>query len=129
MSSLVRYVLLQLPGTALVAILLWWSVSTGFLQAGMAALLLAGWVLKDALLYPAFRHSIRPAATGAEALIGREAILVRAADPVGQIRLDGEVWKARCRHGRHIAAGRSVRVIGAKGLMLIVEPAESDGLA
>ena len=35
------------------------------------------------------------AAVGAETLVGRHAVVVRALAPRGQVKLDGEVWEAR----------------------------------
>jgi len=66
---------------------------------------------------------------GAQTLIGEEAIVVRACLPVGQVRLNGEIWKARCDEGAGV--GATVRVAGRKKLTLIVElvrsPDESPG--
>ena len=41
---------------------------------------------------------------GSHTLIGREAIVVRALDPVGQVTIDGERWKARCATGAALNA-------------------------
>jgi membrane protein implicated in regulation of membrane protease activity len=41
---------------------------------------------------------------GAHTLIGREAVVVRALDPVGQVTIDGERWKARCATGAALNA-------------------------
>lgn len=58
---------------------------------------------------------------GAETLIGQEAIVSEACRPVGQVRISGETWEARCEAGA--SAGDRVRVIGRDKLTLIVEPA------
>ncbi len=57
---------------------------------------------------------------GAQTLIGREAVVSVPCMPVGQVRLDGEIWEARCEAGA--ATGDRVRVTGRDGLTLIVEP-------
>jgi membrane-bound serine protease (ClpP class) len=56
---------------------------------------------------------------GAHTLIGREAVVVRALDPVGQVTIDGERWKARCATG----AALNARVVIEKieGLTLQVK--------
>ncbi len=36
----------------------------------------------------------RRATVGAETLVGRQAVVVRALAPQGQVKLDGEVWEA-----------------------------------
>ena len=47
--------------------------------------------------------------------------------PVGQVRLNGEIWEARCEAGA--GTGERVRVTGRKRLTLIVEPvAKAPGL-
>jgi membrane-bound serine protease (ClpP class) len=58
---------------------------------------------------------------GVETLINRNGVVIRSCNPSGQIRLDGEIWAARC--DAEAMAGETVRVIGRDGLTLIVEPA------
>ena len=65
----------------------------------------------------------RRKAVGAETLIGREAVVMRACRPRGQVRIDGEIWEARCDAGA--AEGDAVRVVDRDNLTLIVEPAGS----
>jgi membrane-bound serine protease (ClpP class) len=60
---------------------------------------------------------------GAETLIGRDAVVISPCRPRGQVRLDGEIWAARCDAGA--VDGESVRVVGRDRLTLIVEPAAS----
>jgi membrane-bound serine protease (ClpP class) len=64
-------------------------------------------------------------AVGAETLIGREAVVTLPCRPVGQVRLDGEIWEARCEAGA--SPGDRVRVAGREKLTLIVEPVEQRG--
>jgi membrane-bound serine protease (ClpP class) len=59
-------------------------------------------------------------AVGAETLIGREAVVSEPCRPVGQVRLDGEIWEARCEAGA--STGDRVRVTGRQRLTLVVEP-------
>jgi membrane-bound serine protease (ClpP class) len=56
---------------------------------------------------------------GAETLVGGVGQVVRECRPLGQIRLAGELWEARCDQGAHI--GERVRVVGRDGLTLVVE--------
>ena len=55
---------------------------------------------------------------GAQTLIDRDAEVIRACDPKGQVRLDGEIWDARC--DQRAAVGETVRVVGREGLTLVV---------
>lgn len=63
----------------------------------------------------------RKAAVGAQTLIGRQAIAVGDLWPEGQVKIDGEVWKARSPGG--VTTGTAVVVRGLDGLTLEVEPA------
>jgi len=56
---------------------------------------------------------------GAQTLIGRTATVVTACRPDGQVRLDGEIWKARCAEGAD--AGDTVVVAERDDLRLVVE--------
>lgn len=64
----------------------------------------------------------RDAKVGMEALMGREVEVRRACRPVGEIRVRGEIWKARCEAGAD--AGDMVRIVGLDGLTLLVEPVD-----
>jgi membrane protein implicated in regulation of membrane protease activity len=59
--------------------------------------------------------------TGAEALAGRVAEVTKDCRPVGMVRLDGELWEARCEAGA--SRGDSVVVERLDGLILVVSPA------
>ena len=62
----------------------------------------------------------RPVQTGAEALVGAQAEVVSPCRPDGQVRVLGELWRARCEVGAD--SGETVRVRALDGLTLIVEP-------
>ena len=62
----------------------------------------------------------RRAVVGAEALIGRRALVLAECRPSGQVRLAGELWQARCDRGADV--GDEVIVNGLDGLTLVVEP-------
>jgi membrane protein implicated in regulation of membrane protease activity len=58
--------------------------------------------------------------TGAEAMIGEEAEVVVACHPVGDVRVQGELWRARCEDGADV--GETVRIESIDGLTLVVAP-------
>jgi membrane-bound serine protease (ClpP class) len=58
---------------------------------------------------------------GAETLIGLGAVVVTPCRPRGQVRLQGEIWDARCEAGAD--AGQTVRILAREGLTLVVEAA------
>jgi membrane protein implicated in regulation of membrane protease activity len=58
---------------------------------------------------------------GAQTLIGRDATVTEPCHPSGQVRLNGEIWEARCDAGAD--PGDTVRVVARDDLTLVVEPA------
>ena len=66
----------------------------------------------------------RPA-TGAEAMIGEEAEVTTQCRPLGQVRIQGELWRARCEAGADV--GETVRVDSLDGLTLVVSPLSPPG--
>lgn len=56
--------------------------------------------------------------TGAEAMIGEEADVVSACRPLGEVRVRGELWRARCDEGADV--GETVQIERLDGLTLVV---------
>ena len=56
--------------------------------------------------------------TGAEAMIGEKAEVVSACRPLGEVRVQGERWQARCDEGAD--EGETVLIEGMEGLTLVV---------
>ena len=61
----------------------------------------------------------RKAVTGAEALPGSRGIVVAECRPEGQVRLDGELWRARCEEGADVGDEVVVERLDP-GLVLVV---------
>ena len=61
--------------------------------------------------------------TGAEAMIGETAEVVVPCHPTGQVRVQGELWEARCDQGAD--AGELVRIERLESLTLVVAPTRS----
>ncbi len=56
-------------------------------------------------------------------LVGRVASVERALEPEGFVLIEGELWRARVRGEAAVACdGSKVRVVGASGCVLEVEP-------
>ena len=68
-------------------------------------------------MYQSMRVKAR---TGLEAMIGGEALVLEDIDPDGKIRFKNELWNATAR-GKKILAGKKVRTLKARGLVLIME--------
>jgi membrane protein implicated in regulation of membrane protease activity len=60
----------------------------------------------------------RRSVVGAEALVGRTATVAADCRPEGQVRVAGELWRARCAEGA--SAGEEVVVAAVDGLVLDV---------
>jgi membrane-bound serine protease (ClpP class) len=68
----------------------------------------------------------RKAVTGAEALPGARGVVVVPCRPEGQVRVLGELWRARCEEGAD--AGEEIVVERLEdGLTLIVTKADNPG--
>ncbi len=126
------YILLQVPGWGLASGVLWWCLAHDLLRPTTALMAFVLWVLKDAALFPMYRSALtEQPARGAAGLIGKTAIVTVALSPRGQVRIEGERWSARA-DGAGVEAfdglmapvppGSKVRVYGARGLVLLVEP-------
>lgn len=61
----------------------------------------------------------RAPATGLEPMVGREAVVAVACRPDGQVRIDGELWAARCVAGAE--RGDRVTIVAVDRLTLTVE--------
>lgn len=64
----------------------------------------------------------RQVRVGVETMVGRRATVVNPCLPLGQVRLDGEIWSARCESGA--VEGDEVVVERVDGLVLDVRPAD-----
>jgi membrane-bound ClpP family serine protease len=89
------------------------------LIVGLAAAALVGVMVKASVSATRLR-----AATGAEGLVGHVGVLRRVPEPVGQVYLDGALWKARPWLDDDLRVGDPVVVEGVKGLVLSVRRAE-----
>jgi membrane protein implicated in regulation of membrane protease activity len=75
------------------------------------------------------RLARRRSSVGAHTLIGREAIVVHALDPVGQVTIDGERWKARAATGAAVGARVVIERIDGLTLEVRVYTSVSDAEA
>jgi membrane-bound serine protease (ClpP class) len=122
-ATLTRYTLLQIPGWIVTAAVLAIPLELGLISFRIAAILFGLLLLKDAIVYPFVRRAYEPVGKSrVEDLIGHCAEVRRDLKPEGYVRLRGELWRAEAETGGDlIAPGDRVRVVGARGLTLIVE--------
>ncbi|PJI95245.1 NfeD family protein [Luteimicrobium subarcticum] len=121
------FVLLMFAGGAVAAGIValaggsaWWQV-VAFALVSTVLLLTA----RRALL-ERFRDRTPKHLTNADALVGREALVLDAVTGTGgRVKLGGEVWTARTASGARpepLSAGEPVRVVRIDGATAVVEP-------
>src|SRR5690348_9819947 len=121
MSPTLRYTLFQLPGIAGAAALAWalwrWAGVPGWATWAIVG----AWIAKDIALYPWLRRAYETTPAGAAALIGRRGVARRRVAPRGTVTFGVELWRAELAPAaRAVEDGETVRVVGARGLTLIV---------
>ena len=123
MATLTRYVLLQVPGWMLAALLLiglqYWIGVSLWVIIGLFFL----WVVKDFIIYPFVRTAYQAGVkTGTDQLVGAQGVAhQKRLDPRGYVRVRGELWRAEAEPGdKPISPGSPIRVQAAHGLTLIV---------
>jgi membrane-bound serine protease (ClpP class) len=88
---------------------------------GVVAVVVAGVLdIAETALFIAWSKR-RRASVGVETLVGRTGVAVGDLWPAGQVKVDGEIWQARCEGG--CDTGTEVVVRSVEGLTLVVDPA------
>jgi membrane-bound serine protease (ClpP class) len=103
----------------LVALLLLFVLDSPWNLIG-AAVFLVLWFFELAFWNRTVKNRRR--VVGAQTLVGRTASVIRALDPEGQVKVDGEIWAARA-SSSGAGVGDMVRIVGRDNLVLVVEPA------
>jgi membrane protein implicated in regulation of membrane protease activity len=98
---------------AIVAVLVWIERPWSYVVVGVAAAIEIG----EAWFWWWLSHRRRPA-VGVETLVGMTATVVSPCRPLGQVRVQGELWEARCERGADV--GEAVEVVAVDGLTLVV---------
>jgi membrane-bound ClpP family serine protease len=99
----------------------------GAVVAAGVTVALAGLVLAWLLLVKSLAARRLAVRSGPQALAGRVATVRTVLAPVGQVQLDGALWRARIwelEGGAPVAEGSAVVVESVDGLTLTVRPAE-----
>ena len=97
-------------------------VVLGVVEMPWAAVLIGGAAAVDVAetLLLLWWSKRRKATVGVEALVGKHGVAVSDLWPEGQVKVDGELWRARSAGG--VEAGAAVVVRAVDGLTLEVEP-------
>lgn len=94
--------------------MLWLPSPIGWIVVGIAAVVEVG-----ETAFWLWYSKRRRATVGVETLVGRTAVVVLPCYPDGQVKLDGELWRAWCEAGA--GTGTKVVVRGLHELTLEVE--------
>jgi membrane protein implicated in regulation of membrane protease activity len=126
---LVRYIILQVPGTALLILILiqihkWFDLPVWSIY-GLVAISVA----KDVILFPFVWRAYEWNSHGdAHSMVGRQGTARERLAPSGYIRIHGELWKAELKNGNPpMEKGEAVRVEEVRGLTLLVAPSREEG--
>ncbi len=63
---------------------------------------------------------------GPEQLMGKTGIAVSALAPRGEVKVEGQIWRAET-VGQHVSQGEQVEVVSRQGLILRVKPKQAHG--
>jgi membrane protein implicated in regulation of membrane protease activity len=125
MPTFLRYLIFQIPGWAVGAVLAVGLVHWDVIPTWLAALGFFGLVAKDLAFYPVLRSAYETKVkSGSEALVGKKGIAQGDLSPEGYIRINLELWRAVADSAvPKIASGTEVEVVRAEGMTLIVRAA------
>lgn len=103
-----------------------WMISPEALWRIWISTLLLGLFVASVLTVVVYKVAVarkQKVLVGADALLGEEGVCTRDIDPAGEVRVMGQIWRAKS-VDRAISRGERVRVVGRDGLMLLVKPVE-----
>jgi membrane protein implicated in regulation of membrane protease activity len=128
MPTWFRYLLFQIPGWCMAALVLLILRHYRLISFSGAVICLAAWMLKDWILYPWLRSAYEVSTrTGSKTLIGYKAVAESRLAPEGLIRVRGELWQAVATpRDLIIPTGIEVEIIDADGMTVFVRPIKGD---
>jgi len=123
----IRYSLLQLPGTVLLIGLLFLARRWMDIPLWLMWLIPAAWVIKDVILFPfIWRAYDWDKKNDRNNMIGMQGIVSDRLDPSGYIMVRGELWKAETvEKDAMIEKGQDVQIYDINGLTLYVKPVKT----
>jgi len=110
----------EVAALVLVLVVLWFfKIRISFEIVIVIALLLGTFVfITHKVIIPSF-HKRR--VTGSEGMVGLVGEVIEPLAPVGVVRVEGELWKAKAVGEDDIVAGENVEILGLKRLTLEVK--------
>jgi membrane protein implicated in regulation of membrane protease activity len=120
-SPKIKYLLFQIPGWIITAIVLMILLHWEFIPKWLAVLCFVASLLKDLLLYPFLRRAYEPGVTGSARLVGSRGVAEGDLAPTGYIRVRGELWRAVVSPADNvIRSGTEVEVVSADRMEVFV---------
>ena len=129
LKVILKYTLLHLAELALIVAALIVFRHFVSIATWLTITILALWILMDIALFPkVWRAYAFDDNSPMRKLIGVEATVMDSLNPVGYVRVNGELWKAQIRNPQYPAKrGDRTRVVDIKGMTLIVERCNDRG--
>lgn len=123
---IIRYSLLQLPGIALVIVLLFFIRRWVEIPLWLMWLIPLAWVIKDIILFPfVWRAYDWDQKNRGHSIIGMRGVVSETLNPTGYILVRGELWKAETMEkDTPIEKGQNVVIYAINGLTLHVKPVD-----
>jgi membrane-bound ClpP family serine protease len=117
--------LLELVALVLALVVVRWWVAV---PIWLIVAICAGWIVKDAVLFPFVWRAYDPDAPGTVGdMVGMSGVAQGRLDPEGYILVRGERWKARREgQGPPIEAGCRVRIERREGLTVFVAAVDDE---
>jgi membrane-bound ClpP family serine protease len=122
---LLKYSLLQLPGLALLILILLLLRHWIDIPAWAEWTIISLGIIIDVIMYPFVWHAYDK--DNPDSMSGSQGIAVDRLSPSGYVRINGELWRAKIIEGDSaIEKGEAVTVKSINGLTLIVHSANKD---
>ena len=118
-----KYSLLQIPGTIQLMLILIFLERWVALSAWLFWTIVCVWIAKEVILFPFVwrAYDSRGAGKGDD-MIGQRGIAEERLSPSGYVRVRGELWRAQISDGAiAVERGEAVKVLDIRGLTLHVE--------
>jgi membrane-bound ClpP family serine protease len=123
-----KYGIFQIIGVTLLLLVLTvlrqWVNLSPVLVWGLVSL----WIIKDIILFAfVWRAYESKVSKDVHSLIGSRGVVIERLAPSGYIRVRGELWHAETMKGT-VGIHENVRVLGIRGLTLLVQPCDENNI-
>lgn len=125
--TILRYVLVQLPGEIIILITVFLLLHYTMLPAWLIWTGFGVWVLKDTILFFWVWPSYRSPEQEVDPIVGQIGFVVKSCQPEGTVEIYGTLWWAVIDDKKTpLDAGTMIRVRKREGLILFVQSEQSE---